>query len=150
MSITEPTSTVRVPLDIVEHWTDPEVSEELNEWRRLHVFIILEMYYMSALFVWSLITVTVTASRRPHHRTTEEDSERRSETTQQRQVKNNERKGSSGTLQPVTARPLRTRSEINTCSSLITRQQNHTLQLEGDELPLIINEPSESHRFVLV
>lgn len=52
--------------------TDPEVSAELDESRRLHVFIILEMYYMSGLFVWSLITVTVLASQRPHHGTTED------------------------------------------------------------------------------
>lgn len=68
--ITEPTSTVRVPLDKAR--TDPEVSEELDECRRLRVFIILEMYYMSGLFVWSLITVTVLASQHPHHGTTED------------------------------------------------------------------------------
>lgn len=54
----QPTSTVRVSLDKAVPWTNPEVSEELDECRMLHVVIILEMYYMSGLFVWSLITVT--------------------------------------------------------------------------------------------
>ena len=66
---TEPASSVRAPLDKVEPWTDPEVSEELEEWRRLRLFIILEIYYMSGLSVWSLITVTVLSS--PHQRLTE-------------------------------------------------------------------------------
>lgn len=67
---TEPASSVRVPLDKVEPRTDPEVSEELEEWRRLrYLFIILEIYYMSGLLVWSLITVTVLSS--PHQRLTE-------------------------------------------------------------------------------
>lgn len=65
VGITEPTPTVRVPLDKAEPWTDPEVSEEQDDFRGFHVFIILEMYYMSALFVWSLITVTVSALRHP-------------------------------------------------------------------------------------
>lgn len=57
--ITEPASTVRVPLDGAEPRGDPEVSEELEERRRLCVFIILEMYCMSGLFVCSLIRLTV-------------------------------------------------------------------------------------------
>lgn len=104
VGITEPTS-IKVPLDKVEPRTDPEVSEDLDECRRHHVFIILEMYYMSAVFVRSLITVIVLASQCPHYGTIADGTKRKP-------------KGHSN-LRPIT------NVSKNTCLSPLMRQRFH-------------------------
>lgn len=75
---TEPASSVRVPLDKVEPRTDPEVSEELEEWRRLRLFIyysgdILHVRFIGMVFNHSYCPVFATPTTNWNSLTTTAD-----------------------------------------------------------------------------